>query len=235
MKTKAAFDFTVRKMLKEGAKLYFWTFTFRDVHSLKDAMGRWNAFLTLLKRKLGFRGVRVLELHDEHGCHLHVVTDKRFKIRKMLDFSDRYGFGRIHVTSVFDVAKGIKYLCKYLAKARPPCLKGARLWCAFGDVARTRVKDIVTDTPFCRILRRIMGRQSVEDELNGIEPIEPPRGGWMAEKNFPRALEKAWVAYFASFDPDYAKRQAMWAQRRADELRQMSARRLGPHPISDQM
>ena len=234
MKTKAAFEFTVRKMLKEGAKLYFWTFTFRDVHSLKDAMGRWNAFLTLLKRKLGFRGVRVLELHDEHGCHLHVVTDKRFKIRKMLDLSERYGFGRIHVTPVFDVAKGIKYLCKYLAKARPACLKGSRLWSAFGDVARTRVKDIVTDMPFCRLLRRIMGRPSVEDELNGIEP-PTTRAAGMVEKHFLRAVEKAWVAYFASFDPDYEKRQAMWAQRRSAGLCQMSARWLGPHPVYDQM
>jgi hypothetical protein len=67
MKSRSAFEFTVRKMLRHKAKLYFWTFTFREVHSLKTAMGLWNQFLTLLKRKLNFRGVRVLELHDEHG------------------------------------------------------------------------------------------------------------------------------------------------------------------------
>ena len=42
MKSRAAFEFTVRKMLRQDAKLYFWTFTFREVHSLKTAMGFWN-------------------------------------------------------------------------------------------------------------------------------------------------------------------------------------------------
>jgi len=97
MKSRSAFEFTVRKMLRHDAKLYFWTFTFREVHSLKTAMGLWNQFLTLLKRKLNFRGVRVLELHEEHGCHFHVITDKRFKTRPVLAIGDRYGFGRTHV------------------------------------------------------------------------------------------------------------------------------------------
>jgi len=64
MKSRSAFEFTVRKMLRQNAMLYFWTFTLREVHSLKAAMKLWNQFLTLLKRKLGFRGVRVLELHE---------------------------------------------------------------------------------------------------------------------------------------------------------------------------
>src|SRR5450432_3774199 len=119
MKSRSAFEFTVQKMVRKGAQLYFWTFTFREVHSLKLAMGLWNQFLTLLKRKLGFRGVRVLELHDEHGCHFHVLTDQRYNIRRILDFSDRYGFGRIGVVRVFDVEKAVRYLCRYLSKPRP--------------------------------------------------------------------------------------------------------------------
>src|SRR5947199_10443559 len=69
MKSRSAFEFTVRKMLRQNRKLYFWTFTFREVHSQKDAMRLWNQFLTLLKRKLQFRGLRVLELHEDHACH----------------------------------------------------------------------------------------------------------------------------------------------------------------------
>lgn len=114
MKSRSAFEFTVRKMLRQNAKLYFWTFTFREVHSLKTAMGFWNQFLTLLKRKLHFRGVRVLELHEEHGCHFHVITNRRFPIRKILAFSERYGFGRMDVRAVPDADRAIRYLCKYL-------------------------------------------------------------------------------------------------------------------------
>ena len=158
MKSRSAFEFTVRKMLRQNPKLYFWTFTFREVHSLKTAMGLWNQFLTLLKRKLQFRGVRVLELHEKHGCHFHVITNQRFPIRKILAFSERYGFGRLQVQAVSDATKAVRYLCKYLSKTRPSCLKRARLWSAFGKIERTRVKDILTDTPLSRILRRVIGK-----------------------------------------------------------------------------
>src|SRR6266446_1235867 len=104
MKSRSAFEFTVRKMLRQNPKLYFWTFTLREVHSLKKAMQLWNQFLTLLKRKFGFRGVRVLELHEEHGCHFHVITNQRFPIQKMLAFSEHYGFGRTNVKRVTDAA-----------------------------------------------------------------------------------------------------------------------------------
>src|SRR6266496_3059704 len=171
MKSPAAFEFTVRKMLRQNPKLYFWTFTFREVHSLKRAMQLWNQFLTLLKRKVQFRGVRVLELHEEHGCHFHVVTNKRFPIRKILALGERYGFGRIDVRRVTDTAQAISYLCKYLSKRRARCLRGARLWSAFGKVERTRVRDVVLDTERIRLLRRIMGKPSVQDELNGIQSL----------------------------------------------------------------
>src|SRR5205814_9246371 len=51
MKSRSAFEFTVRKMLRQNRKLYFWTFTLREVHSLREAMQLWNQFLTVLKRK----------------------------------------------------------------------------------------------------------------------------------------------------------------------------------------
>jgi hypothetical protein len=38
MNSSSAFEFTVRKMLRQNAKLYFWRFTFREVHSTKASM-----------------------------------------------------------------------------------------------------------------------------------------------------------------------------------------------------
>jgi hypothetical protein len=206
MKSRAAFEFTVRKMLRQNPKLYFWTFTFREVHSLERAMKLWNQFLTLLKRKFGFRGVRVLELHEEHGCHFHVITNRRVPMRKILTMCERHGFGRIDVRRVTDAAQAISYLCKYLSKQRERCLKRARLWSAFGKIERTRVRDVLVDTPKVRLLRRIMGKPSVEDELNGIKSAKT----WRGELNFQRALQKAEIAYLLSFDPEHLKRQEIW-------------------------
>jgi len=206
MKSRAAFEFTVRKMLRQNPKLYFWTFTFQEVHSLKSAMELWNQFLTLLKRKFGFRGVRVLELHEEHGCHFHVITNRRFPIRRVLLMCERYGFGRIDVRRITDAAQAISYVCKYLSKRRERCLKGARLWSAFGKIERTRLRDVLVDTPKVRLLRRIMGKPSVQQELNGIQSATT----WRGEPNFQRALQKAEIAYLLSFDPEYLERQEIW-------------------------
>src|SRR5499427_4673911 len=210
MKSRAAFEFTVRKMLRQNPKLYFWTFTFREVHSLKRSMELWNQFLTLLKRRLGFRGVRVLELHEEHGCHFHVITNRRFPVRKVLLMCERHGFGRIDVRRVTDAAQAISYLCKYLSKRRERCLKRARLWSAFGKIERTRVRDVLVDTPKVRLLRRIMGKSSVEEELNGIRSAKGLRG----EKNFQRALQRTEIAYLLSFDPEHLERQEIWQKAR---------------------
>lgn len=230
MKSRTAFEYTIRKMEAEG-KLYFWTFTYRDVHSLKTAMGLWNEFLTILKRKLGFRGVRVLELHDEHGVHFHVVTNKRYKIRAILAIGARYGFGRTHVERVTDVAGGIAYLCKYLAKRRAPCLKRVRLWAAFGTIARTRVADIVVDSPFVRILRAVMGSPSPAELLDAA--VAENVSGSRYKRTFFKALPIAWANYLSGFDPSYRQRQERWASLRFDGLCQLSAMWFGPTPEFD--
>jgi hypothetical protein len=220
MKSRFAFEFTVRKMLRQTGRLYFWTFTFREVHSLKTAMNRWNQFLTVLKRKLQFRGVRVLELHEDHGCHFHVITNRRIRIDEILEFAKRYDFGRINVKRVWDSAKAIRYLCKYLSKPRPPCLKRARLWSAFGEIERTRVRDVLTDTPMSRLLRRIMGKASVEEELSGIGSSGPT--AIRPEGNFQRAIEKAKIAYLFGFDPEFFERQEVWSKLRQSGLVELS-------------
>jgi hypothetical protein len=232
MKSRFAFEFTVRKMLRQTGKLYFWTFTFREVHSLKTAMELWNQFLTVLKRKLQFRGVRVLELHDDHGCHFHVITNKRFAIEKILEFSKRYDFGRLNVKKVSDSAKAIRYLCKYLSKRRPGCLKRARLWSAFGKVERTRTRDVLTDTPMSRLVRRIMDKPSVEQELSGIISSGP--SAFRPEKNFRRAVEKAKTAYLFGFDAEYFERQEMWAKLRQSGLIDLSCPWSPGNPLTEE-
>ena len=221
-------------MLRQNPKLYFWTFTFREVYSLKTAMGLWNQFLTVLKRKLQFRGVRVLELHEEHGCHFHVITNQRFRIEEILPLGKRYGFGRTNVKRVTDAAQAVSYLCKYLSKPRARCLRRARLWSAFGKIERTRVRDVVLDTEKIRLLRRIMGKPSVQDELKGIESAVVERKRWRPERNFRRALQKAEIAYLLSFDPDYLERQKVWQKVRYAGLVDLSHQWSSGNPLAEE-
>jgi hypothetical protein len=230
VKSRFAFEFTVRKMLRQNPRLYFWTFTFREVHSLKNAMQLWNEFLTLLKRKLQFRGVRVLELHEEHGCHFHVIVNRRFRIQTILLLGKRHGFGRIDVRRVKNAEQAISYLCKYLSKPRVRCLRRARLWSAFGKIERTRVKDVIVDTPKVRLLRRIMGKRSVEDELNGAQSAKT----WRGELNFHRALQKADIAYLLSFDPEYLERQEIWQKARFAGLVELSRPWSAPNQLAEE-
>src|SRR5438094_861502 len=68
-------------------------------------------------------------------------------------------------------------------------------------------QDVLSDTPLIRILRRVMGKPTVEDELHGIETGPVVSVGFATERNFRRALEKANAVYLFGFDPDYFERQ----------------------------
>lgn len=197
-------------------------------------MELWNEFLTLLKRKLQFRGVRVLELHEEHGCHFHVIVNRRFRIQTILSLGKRYGFGRIDVRRVKDAEQAINYLCKYLSKPRVRCLKRARLWSAFGKIERTRVRDVLVDTPKVRLLRRIMGKPSIEDELNGTQTASARSKHWRGESNFQRALRKTEIAYLLSVDPEYLERQQIFQKARFAGLIEISHPWSSGNPSSEE-
>ena len=63
-----------------------------------------------------------------------------------------YGFGRIHVKRLR--VENADYPAKYLGKQnRDECLKGKRLWAAFGKKEHTRVKDVEVDSTFTRAIR----------------------------------------------------------------------------------
>ncbi len=152
-KSKAAFEFSAKRLSKD--KLYFWTFTFAEVLSVKDTRKRWNRLLTALKRKYpDLCGLRAFEMHEEHGLHVHMVTTSRINVVEVRLLAERSGWGRIHVKMI--PAEGASYLGKYLTKeGRAPCLKGWRLWAAFGPWKWTRVKDLKFDSEFSTIIRAL--------------------------------------------------------------------------------
>ena len=150
-KSKAAFLFACSHLGKE--KLYLWTFTFADLLPVKDTRKRWNHLLTLLLLTWpDLRGIRVFELHKEHGLHVHLVTNQFIDVNKARELAQQAGWGRIHVTPM--PAEHVGYLAKYLSKERPECLKRWRLWDTFGQGWNpTKVKDVEKQTLLSIIYR----------------------------------------------------------------------------------
>ena len=97
-KSRIAFKFNVERLF-EGAEsgVYFWTSTFVKVLTVKEASKRWSAFSKELVRELKVYGLRVYELHDEHGLHVHWLADRFLPVHIVRAIAERHGFGRIHV------------------------------------------------------------------------------------------------------------------------------------------
>jgi hypothetical protein len=161
-KSKAAFLFASKTLGQQ--QLFLWTFTFKDVLAVKDTRKRWNHLLTLLLRTWPMlQGLRVFELHEEHGLHVHLLTNQFIDVNRARELAEQAGWGRIHVKRLPSEHAG--YLAKYLSKERPECLKRWRLWAGFGAGWEwTKVKDVIRETLFstiyraCKEWRRWQGR-----------------------------------------------------------------------------
>jgi hypothetical protein len=148
-KSKAAFLFSSQTLGKQ--QLYLWTFTFAELLGVKDTRKRWNHLLTLLMRRWpNLQGLRVFEMHKDHGLHVHLITNQFIDVNCARELAHQAGWGRIHVARMPSEHAG--YLAKYLSKERPECLRRWRLWAGFGAGWQpTKVQDVIRETLFSRI------------------------------------------------------------------------------------
>ena len=185
-KTQAAFEFSADNIpVNDQGNCYLWTFTFRDQVEVAVAKAAWGAFVVRMRMRANrggspFDGLRVFEMHRQHGLHIHVVTAAWWSVNEIraiwqharrvrVDISVEedgqesicdyrketvYG-GRVHVKPI--PANRIGYIAKYLSKeARPEALVRSRLWDRFGDYAgMVRVRDIVVESPWMDIYRTL--------------------------------------------------------------------------------
>ena len=158
-RSKAAFLFNAENLWQPGFRVYFWTFTFRDVLSDWDASKRFSDFLRLLRMTLGgdFSGVKVAELHKAHGVHFHVLVNRRLcvrRVRRLWDIKQRGG--RVHVCVADQNSAG--YLSKYLGKGKEAPLtesgRKQRRWACFGPRRKTRCSDVVMESPMWEFRRK---------------------------------------------------------------------------------
>lgn len=98
------------------------------------------------------QGIRVFELHKEHGLHVHLVTNQFIDVNRARVLAEKAGWGRIHVKRI--PPERVTYLAKYLSKRRPECLKRWRLWAGFGEGwERTKVRDVIANSLFSQTYR----------------------------------------------------------------------------------
>jgi hypothetical protein len=121
--------------------------------AVKETRKRWNHLLTLLLRTWpNLQGLRVFELHEAHGLHVHLVTNQFIDVNRARELATQAGWGRIHVTRM--PSEHVGYLGKYLSKDRPECLHRWRLWAGFGQGWEwTKVKDVIRETLFSQVYR----------------------------------------------------------------------------------
>lgn len=135
-----------------GRARFFWTITAPGPTAVKQTRVRWNHLRTLLLRQYpGLQGLRVFELHEECGLHVHVATNRFLDAQKIRELAARAGWGRVHVQR--RSPHFIRYIGKTLSRTRAECLRNWKLWAPFGKWTSTRVKDVVSDTLFSRTYR----------------------------------------------------------------------------------
>lgn len=145
-KSKFALSCSIDELAK-GGYLRMWTFTLPVVLDVDEACKRWRLLLHELVREVSFSGVRVFELHEFHGLHVHCVVNKYYPVSRLRAIAANCGWGRIHVKRC---SKEPYYVAKYVNKSkRDESFKGHRLWAAFGESRKTlvKVKDIEFKSP----------------------------------------------------------------------------------------
>lgn len=156
-KSKAAFLLTAERLFTKKDKVYFWTFTFYTIKSDWEGSHLFSKFLHHLRNTLGgdWGGVRVVELHREHGVHYHALINRRLAVDIVRRIAKCYAIGRIFVEKA-DL-DSTTYLSKYLTKQRqgPKTKSGrnARRWAAFGPIDKTRISDLINDSPMWQFRR----------------------------------------------------------------------------------
>ena len=117
------------------------------------------------------KGLKVVELHQNHGIHWHALLNKRIWAGAVRRLGARHGIGRIHVKRAD--AGAIEYLCKYLTKqckTEQTLFSRVRRWSTVGGFKGTLNKDVEIDSPFHRRVKRFQ-------EITGVKQLS-----WVASQ-----------------------------------------------------
>jgi len=154
-KSRAAFLMSASRLFEVYPKVYFWTFTFKNVLPDWKASMRWTEFLKELGNIFGQNvpGIRVVEVHPSewsHGLHYHVLIAKRISIHLMRRIGEKYDFG--HMWVIRAEKETAHYLAKYILKEND-LSKGMRKWACIGGFQGVKVGRIEVDSMLTRNIK----------------------------------------------------------------------------------
>lgn len=140
--------------------IFFWTFTWREVHNDWDYNLLWNNFARRLLDIYPFAcGLRVVEIHPGgHGLHYHLLVNKRISVQLVRRIASRYGIGWVWVERA--TWGSVSYLSKYLTKDKGRLFRVHR-WGSFGSWTAVRTNNIVIDSPYMRSRNQILAGAKV--------------------------------------------------------------------------
>lgn len=169
-RSEAAFLFSAERLFDQEPELYFWTFTWKDVMPDWYYANSWSRFVDKLSYMYGgtLRGLKVVELHKQHGIHYHCLLNKRVWVGEVRRVAERFGLGRVHVKRADRGA--ITYLSKYLSKqfiSKNKLHARVGRWGTIGGFRSCKVKDVEIDSPFHRRIKRAQ-------EITGLKKIPFP-------------------------------------------------------------
>jgi len=145
-----------------GSKLYFWTFTTKEVLPDWRLSPIWRRFIrdvSDMYRHDDFPlvGIRVLERHKKGNLHYHAIVTKRIPVDEVRKIGSKYGIGRVHVRKVRDEESIMYYLAKYLGKQRVRGI-GTRIktWGTIGpDCFGVKRSEIIFEHRGTLLLKRV--------------------------------------------------------------------------------
>lgn len=148
-RTQAAWYLSCEKLFQEWAPIYFWTFTFAKVLPDWWYPYRWHGFIRDLQKLYGghLMGLRVIELHSEHGLHYHALLNKRIWVGFVRRIGKRYGIGRVQVHKQAATPGAAFYLGQYLDKRKFPSQSRLARWHSVGGFPSVKVKNIEIQSP----------------------------------------------------------------------------------------
>lgn len=161
-KTEVAYRMSAEELFRVSKRVYFWTFTFLDVQHDWVYSRMWARFWKDFTDHSNYfiGGIKVAELHRDHGIHYHCLLDQRLPVDMVRRIGRKYGIGRVQVA----VAKwqDATYLTKYLGKGYNSGLaKHIRRWGTVGAFKGTQVRDLQVDTAFTRALMAVKGERQM--------------------------------------------------------------------------
>lgn len=198
-RTSFAFIASAEMLFRKNERIYFWTFTFRQVpRNDVWAMWAWKRFMQAFQKEFPLhKGVRVCELHKSHGIHFHALITARIPIRRLQALAYPFGFGVMWVDTCDEGTAN--YLAKYLTKSyreENHFDRGRRRWGAIGGFKPCRNKDVVYETEQTKNHQKLYGKKQITFAqailLGGYTKM------WGELSDWPESIRKQYEAAFAS-------------------------------------